>query len=80
MIVASAKQVETPPKPRPEPKESRAVAQAPSTPAASEKTGNQSPLFGAGLGTSQSWFSANKYILGALLVVAAVVTAILLLR
>lgn len=39
-----------------------------------------SVILSAGLEPSQSWFSANKYILGALLVVAAVVTAILLLR
>ena len=37
-------------------------------------------VFSAGLQSSQSWFAANKYILGALLVVAGVVTGILLLR
>ena len=36
--------------------------------------------FSAGLEPSQSWFAANKYILGALLVVGATVAAILLLR
>jgi hypothetical protein len=33
-----------------------------------------------GMAPSQSWFSANKYILAALLVVAGVVAGILLLR
>jgi hypothetical protein len=37
-------------------------------------------VLSAGLEPSQSWFAANKYILGAILVVAAVVAAILLLR
>ena len=36
--------------------------------------------FSAGLEPSQSWFAANKYILGALLAVGATVAAILLLR
>ena len=34
------------------------------------------PNFSGGLGTSQSWLGANKYILGAILVIAAVVAAI----
>jgi len=34
----------------------------------------------AGLQPSQSWLAANKYILGALLVVAGIVVGILLLR
>ena len=37
-------------------------------------------VLSAGLEPSRSWFSANKYILGAILIVAAVVAAILLLR
>lgn len=37
-------------------------------------------VLSAGLAPSQSWFSRNKYILGAILVVAAVVAAIFLLR
>jgi hypothetical protein len=40
----------------------------------------QEVTFGAGLEPSQSWFAANKYILGALLVVAATVAALVLLR
>ena len=38
------------------------------------------PIFGAGLEPSQSWFSRNKYVLGAMLAVAGAVAAILLLR
>jgi hypothetical protein len=37
-------------------------------------------VLSAGLDPSQSWLAANKYILGALLAVAATVAAILLLR
>ena len=37
-------------------------------------------VLSAGLAPSQSWFAANKYIVGALLVVAAVVAAVFLLR
>jgi len=37
-------------------------------------------VFSAGLGTSQSWFAANKYIIGVLLVVAAAVAAFFLMR
>jgi hypothetical protein len=42
----------------------------------------QSPAFvlSAGLAPSQSWFSANKYIFGAILLIGATVAAILLLR
>ena len=36
--------------------------------------------FSGGLGTSESWLGANKYILGAILVIAAVVAGIVLLR
>jgi hypothetical protein len=38
------------------------------------------PILSAGIGHSQSWLSANKYILGALVLVAAVVAAIVYLR
>ena len=37
-------------------------------------------VFSGGLQTSQSWFAANKYIIGVLLVVAALVAAFFLLR
>jgi len=37
-------------------------------------------VLSAGLEPSQSWLSANKYIVGAILVVAATVVAIVLLR
>jgi hypothetical protein len=37
-------------------------------------------VFSGGLETSQSWFSANKYMIGVLLVVAALVAAFFLLR
>ncbi len=37
-------------------------------------------VLSAGLAPSRSWFAANKYIVGALLVVAAVVAAVFLLR
>jgi hypothetical protein len=36
--------------------------------------------FSGGLGTSESWFAANKYILGAILVIAAMVAGIVWLR
>ncbi len=47
-----------------------------------EASATRSPqlVLSAGLEPSQSWFSRNKYIFGAILVVAAVVAAILLLR
>lgn len=38
------------------------------------------PVFSAALEPSQSWFSKNKYVLGALLLVAAVVSVIYFLR
>jgi hypothetical protein len=38
------------------------------------------PLFSGGIERSESWFSANKYIVGALLIVVAVVAAIVFLR
>jgi hypothetical protein len=47
-----------------------------------EETAPAAPevVFSAGLESSQSWFARNRYVLGALLVVAAVVAAIVLLR
>jgi len=36
--------------------------------------------FSGGLGTSESWLGANKYIMGAILVIAAVVAGIVWLR
>lgn len=36
--------------------------------------------FTGGLGTSESWFAANKYVLGAILVIAAVVAAVVWLH
>jgi len=53
------------------------------TPEAAEEAAPAAPrevTFSAGLEPSQSWFAANKYILGALLVVAGTVAAIVLLR
>ncbi|MGA2855687.1 MAG: GAF domain-containing protein [Candidatus Sulfotelmatobacter sp.] len=50
------------------------------TPVAAEETAPQEVTFSAGLEPSPSWFRANKYILGALLVVAGTVAAIVLLR
>ena len=65
----------------------KAVAGGPPAVRAEEKvvpsaTPNDAPelVLSAGLQPSQSWISANKYILGALLVVAGIVTGILLLR
>lgn len=54
------------------------TASAPA-PVASESLSPEFVL-SAGLEPSQSWFSANKYIVGSVLVVAAIVAAILLLR
>ena len=41
---------------------------------------DSAPTFSGGLAPSESWLSANKYIVGAVLVVAVVVVAILFLR
>ena len=38
------------------------------------------PVFASGIGSSESWVVANKYVLGALLLVAVVVAAIVLMR
>jgi len=66
--------------------ENKVVASA-STPEVKEEpkpnageAGSPMPMFSAGLPSSQSWLSANKYVLGALLVVAAVVAGVFLLR
>jgi len=37
-------------------------------------------VISGGLEPSRSWFSANKYILGAIMVVAAIVAGIVMLR
>jgi hypothetical protein len=37
-------------------------------------------MFGGSLAPSQSWLSANKFILGAILVVAAIIAAVAFLR
>jgi hypothetical protein len=39
-----------------------------------------SPMFSGGLSTSKSWFSANKYILGAIILIAGIVAGIMYLR
>jgi hypothetical protein len=58
----------------------------PSSVASSDRSSVQSSIaspgfvFSAGLEPSQSWLGVNKYIVGVLLVVAAVVTAVFLLR
>jgi len=54
--------------------------EAPAQPAQTLQAPATELVLSAGLEPAQSWFSANKYILGALLVVAAVVAAIFLLR
>lgn len=53
-----------------------AAGRAPQVPAPSEPE----LVLSAGLAPGQSWFASNKYIVGALLVVAAVVAAVFLLR
>jgi hypothetical protein len=70
-----AKAVPAPPAPQP-------LANQAISDAAAEKRQPAPPelVLSAGLEPSQSWFSRNKYILAALLVVAGVVAAILLLR
>jgi hypothetical protein len=69
-------------------KESKEVGQAmaastvPARAAAVSTSKVSSPEFvlSAGMKPSQSWLSANKYMIGALLVVGAVVAAVFLLR
>ena len=63
----------------PEPRASLAAAEAAVEPAPMPAEPIE-VTFSAGLESSQSWFAANKYILGALLVVGATVAAIVLLR
>lgn len=41
---------------------------------------SDTPIFSGGIEPSESWFSANKYILGALLIIVGVITAIVFLR
>lgn len=57
------------------------ATQRPSSDSASERVSpDGAPILTGGLAPSESWFAANKYIVGAVLVVAAIVGAILLLR
>jgi GAF domain len=62
-----------------------AAAAPAGTPAAAhaapaQATAAHAVVFSAGLAPSQSWLARNRYVLGALLVIAAAVAAILLLR
>ena len=52
----------------------------PANPAVREVEVSRPVVFSAGLESSQSWFSANKYIIGVLVIVAAVVAAFFLFR
>jgi hypothetical protein len=52
----------------------------PIEPARSAQNRPAGPNFSGGLGTSESWLSRNKYVLGTILVIAAVVAAIAWLR
>jgi len=57
------------------------ATQRPSSDSASERVSpDGAPILTGGLASSESWFAANKYIVGVVLVFAAVVVAILLLR
>ncbi len=49
-------------------------------PLPAQETASPELVLSAGLEPSQSWFVAHKYILGVLLLVAAVVAAVLLFR
>ena len=57
-----------------------ATQRVPSESAAERISPDGAPLLTGGLAASESWFSANKYILGAVLVVAVIVGTILLLH
>jgi hypothetical protein len=48
--------------------------------AATSEIKSDLPVFSGGIERSESWFSANKYIVGALLIVVAVVAAVVFLR
>jgi hypothetical protein len=60
------------------------ASHAPARETAAEPAASQVPspefVLSAGLEPSQSWLSANKYIISVLLVVGVVVVAVLLLR
>lgn len=60
------------------------ASNAPAREAAAEPAASQVPspdfVLSAGLEPSQSWLSANKYIISVLLVVGVVVVAVLVLR
>jgi GAF domain len=47
---------------------------------ANNATSSPAPVFSAGLEPSGSWFSRNKYMLGALILIAAVITAVFFVR
>jgi len=79
----SKKVAEDRPAPDP-PREASSNTGASGTAAKEREAVSQAPpmevVFSAGLGSSQSWFAANKYVLGVLLVIAGAVAALLLLR
>jgi predicted secreted protein len=58
----------------------RATREVPVEPLPQRPESSTPVVFSGGLQTSQSWFAANKYIIGVLLVVAALVAAFFLLR
>lgn len=64
------------PAPEPAKRATREVPVEPLPPSSESST----VVFSGGLQTSQSWFAANKYIIGVLLVVAALVAAFFVLR
>ena len=57
-----------------------AAAVVPTTSTSTSKVSSPEFVLSAGMKPSQSWLSANKYIIGALLMVGAVVAAVFLLR
>ncbi|HET9306579.1 MAG TPA: GAF domain-containing protein [Candidatus Sulfotelmatobacter sp.] len=58
----------------------RATREVPVEPLPQSSESSTPVVFSGGLQTSQSWFAANKYIIGVLLVVAALVAAFFMLR
>jgi L-methionine (R)-S-oxide reductase len=58
----------------------RATREFPVEPLPQRSESSTPVVFSGGLQTSQSWFAANKYIIGVLLVVAALVAAFFVLR
>jgi hypothetical protein len=49
-------------------------------PVSAENVGNASPVFSAGLDGSESWISANRFVIGGLFLILLLVTAFLVLR